>query len=153
MMHPRFRRLVASIALVASVLSACAGDPSVAGNYVFEETVVGRSTSYHIRRTLTLRPDRSWLRTDVSERNGKPASSSSDSGSFSFHKARVVLRSETHGITKFRVVGDTLWSDTSEEERISQLIDGRPAKMDQFFFVRERWRSGRRPRLPVTRGR
>lgn len=147
MMHHRLRRPVALIALLAGVLSACADDPSVAGNYVFEETRIGRSTSSRIRRTLTLRPDRSWVRTDVSELNGNPSSSSSDSGSFSFRESRVVLRSETHGITKFRVVGDTLWSDTSEEERISQLIDGLPAKMDQFYFVRERWRSGRRSRL------
>ena len=145
MMHPTLRLMVVLIAVLSGALVACAGDRSfgLAGRYEFQQRTVSGANSSRFRRTLTLRPDGSWTWLDVTELNGRPASRSADSGSFSFHKERLVLRS-AHGLTMFRVAGDTLWSDTSEIDRMGEMIDGLPRKSEQYFVVRRRGRPATR---------
>jgi hypothetical protein len=110
----------------------------VAGTYVFERTSVQGTTRSYALTTLTLRPDWSWSESHKSTLNGRPAANWVDSGSFSVHRERVVVLSQRNGIRKFRVVGDTLWSDRSEDEAMERVISGETIKLDRFYFVRRR---------------
>jgi hypothetical protein len=107
---------------------------ALAGEYVFE----ARGSTSHIRRTLTLREDWTWSRTNHVVMNGVRQPSSTDSGSFNLHRDRIVVNSPRDGITKFMVVGDTLWSDPSEEEAMDRVITGQASKLNRFYFVRNR---------------
>ena len=145
MSHRSLVRPLLILSALAALAGGCIGKPKeVAGTYVFERTAVQGTTRSYALTTLTLRPDWTWSETHKSTLNGRPAANSVDSGSFSLHREQVVVRSERHGIRKFRVVGDTLWSDRTEEEAMERAISGNLAKLDRFYFVRRRSGSNQR---------
>lgn len=138
----RFRALTHAVLFIGAIGACGFGDARLmrayAGTYVYEHEATEGKTTSRVRRVLTLNPDYTWTQASRTELNGRVASSWSDSGSFSFNRKLIVVLSTTDGVTKFRPVGDTLWTDRSEEEKTERLISGEKVTLARFFFVRHR---------------
>jgi hypothetical protein len=141
MSYRRGLRRAALGGLLLGLASSC-GQPTLnagelAGTYVYERTSSDENSRSYVRRVLTLHPDWTWEETAKSTLNGRPAVDRTETGSFSFHQERIVVLS-TDGVTRYRIAGDTLWSDHSQEEAMERAIFGQKVKLPVTYYVRRR---------------